>query len=233
MKQHPAAPPAQQPGTVVVDGDRIEVWPVGQRLGQLGEPTVKFTEFPDTDRYHPQLLAKMLSLEAEGRLTERLFKGGCGTKLRGLPEWRSPAARLINARAHRLCREVLQTEEIHLDDAWGNVYRHGDYCMPHSHLRSVASVVYFLSLGEAVPNDPLAGSFCIGDPRAQVCCPIEGDRMTHAITPEPCAGTMIIFPSQLVHYVNPYPGNEPRITLSWNFTRTRLSGHARDDWQRA
>jgi len=30
---------------------------------------------------------------------------------------------------------------------------------------------------------------------------------------------MIIFPSQVVHWVHPYGGERPRITLSWNFAR--------------
>jgi predicted 2-oxoglutarate/Fe(II)-dependent dioxygenase YbiX len=38
------------------------------------------------------------------------------------------------------------------------------------------------------------------------------------------AGTMIIFPSQLVHAVNPYTGKRPHITLSWNINKNALPG---------
>ena len=39
-------------------------------------------------------------------------------------------------------------------------------------------------------------------------------------------GSMIIFPSKLVHCVNPYQGKRPRITFSWDLT-DRPRGRAR------
>ena len=35
---------------------------------------------------------------------------------------------------------------------------------------------------------------------------------------------MLIFPSQVVHGVNPYTGTNPRITLSWNISEFRIPG---------
>jgi len=103
--------------------------------------------------------------------------------------------------------------------------------MPNHHLPSVASVVYVLDLGDPDPTHPMSGRFCIGDPRLRACCRMEDGRMTRSMTPEVRAGTMIIFSGQLVHFVNPYTGRSPRITLAWNFTTRALAGHARDDWQ--
>jgi len=48
--------------------------------------------------------------------------------------------------------------------------------------------------------------------------------MTAPFQPGMTAGTMIIFPSQLVHAVNPYTGKRPRITLSWNINKNALPG---------
>ena len=48
--------------------------------------------------------------------------------------------------------------------------------------------------------------------------------MTAPFLPGMTAGTMIIFPSQLVHAVNPYTGKRPRITLSWNINKNALPG---------
>jgi len=220
------------PQQVPINGKPFEVWPAQQRIGALGEPTVKFTDFEDGDRYHSSLIDKILAMESDPRQRENLFKGGCGTKLRKLEEWRVPAARLVNARAMALCRSVLGEGELFVDDAWANVYRNGDYCMPHSHVRSVASVVYFLALGDDDPDHPMSGRFFIGDPRVSSCCPLEEGRMTHSMSLDVRAGTMIIFPSQLVHFVNPYTGQSPRITLAWNFTTRALAGNARDDWQK-
>jgi len=129
-----------------------------------------------------------------------------------------------------LARQVLGREALYVDDAWANISRFGDYCMPHSHLRSVASVVYFLSLGDEDPDHPMSGRFCIGDPRLRACCQMEEGRMTHTMTPEIRPGTMIIFPSQVVHFVNPYTGRAPRISLAWNLTLSPLTGAAGDRW---
>jgi len=221
------------PSRVIVNGEQFEVWPADQRVGPLGDETVRLTDFNDAGRYHDLLIDKILAAESDPRQAEHLFRGGCGTKLRQLDAWRLPAARLVNARALRLCQSVLGDVPLFVDDAWANIYRPGDYCMPHSHLRSVASVVYFLSLGDPDPEHPMSGRFCIGDPRLHACCRMEDGRMTHSLTPEVKAGTMIIFPSQLVHFVNPYTGHSPRITLAWNFTTQALAGDARDDWQNA
>lgn len=48
--------------------------------------------------------------------------------------------------------------------------------------------------------------------------------MTTPFFPGMVAGTMLIFPSQLVHTVNPYAGMRPRITLSWNINKNLLPG---------
>jgi hypothetical protein len=50
--------------------------------------------------------------------------------------------------------------------------------------------------------------------------------MTTPFFPGMAAGTMLIFPSQLVYTVNPYAGMRPRITLSWNINKHALPGPA-------
>ncbi len=221
------------PEQVNVGGEKLDVWPAGQQIVPLAEPTVRMTDFPDMAAHQAALVGKILEMEKDPRYAGELFKGGCGNKVRKLDEWRFPAARLIHARALRMCQLMLGRDQLFVDSAWGNVYRGGDYCMPHSHLRSTASVVYFLALGDDDPAHPLSGRFCIGDPRVQVCCQMEEGRMTHSLIPEVRAGSMIIFPSQMVHYVNPYTGHTPRITLAWNITLAALPGSAGERWATA
>ena len=48
--------------------------------------------------------------------------------------------------------------------------------------------------------------------------------MTTPFVPPATPGTMILFPSQLVHCVNPYFGNKPRISLLWDIDKTRIPG---------
>lgn len=40
--------------------------------------------------------------------------------------------------------------------------------------------------------------------------------MTKEVTPTMNAGCMLLFPAQLLHYVHPYFGDTPRITMTWN-----------------
>ncbi len=35
---------------------------------------------------------------------------------------------------------------------------------------------------------------------------------------------MIIFPSAVIHCVNPYTGKTPRVTMSWNINRFSVAG---------
>ena len=89
------------------------------------------------------------------------------------------------------------------DMSWGNVYRNGDYCLPHSHCRAQASVVYQLAVGDDDELNPLGGRLSFADPRMKSCCTEEKGRVTSSLMPEMVPGTMVIFPSHLMHYVNP------------------------------
>ena len=200
----------------------IEIWPEGQETEICGDPVIHKATFTDIQGYHPRLVAKILELEENQRLRKRYFRGACGTKIHHLEKWVNSEAELITARAKALFRQVLGCEEAMIDLSWANVYRTGDYCMPHSHLRSTASVVYCLDPGDEDPEDLQSGRFCFVDPRVRNCCQEQEGCVTTPFLPGLVAGTMLIFPSQLVHAVNPYTGRRPRLTLSWNINKNPL-----------
>ena len=112
----------------------------------------------------------------------------------------------------------------------GSIYHDGDHCMPHSHLRSDVSVVYMLDTGDEDPDDKLSARLCFADPRIDACCPDEPGRVTRHVIPVMTPGTMLIFSSDYLHSVNPYRGQRPRITLSWNITLERLPGRPGEGW---
>ena len=91
-------------------------------------------------------------------------------------------------------------------------------------MRSTASIVYSLSPGDEDPDDPLSGQLCLVDPRLDACCQEVKGHMTSPFMPKMAAGTMIIFPSQLVHCVNPYHGRALRITIAWNINEAVVPG---------
>ncbi|MGH6624736.1 MAG: putative 2OG-Fe(II) oxygenase [Burkholderiaceae bacterium] len=226
--RHPLAPK----GHVQVGVRKISIWPEGQLVGALAEPTVLLTDFDDTARYHPKLIERILAMENDPKLRDFFFRGGCGTKVRRPDTWGAPEAELIHRRAMALFRIVSGSESAVVDDCWASIYRTGDFCMPHSHVRTTASVLYLLDPGDDMPDplttgaplDPFSGKFCFCDPRIRSCCQAEEGKMTNLFVPDLRAGSMLIFPSQWVHMVAAYLGTRPRISLSWNISAARVGG---------
>ena len=219
------------PKTVRIDGREVPVWPAGLAVESLAAPNMGVVDFPDCALYHAGLAAKILEMERDPRFRDWIFKGACGTKVRDPHRWGSAEADLVHTRAMKLAAGALRVADVVVDDCWANVYRQGDYCMPHSHLRSTASVIYLLDPGETVADDPLGGRLCFCDPRIPFCCEHETGRMTLLLTPELRPGSLLIFPSEYVHSVNPYNGTRPRLTMSWNINVEKLPGK-RGDWYR-
>jgi hypothetical protein len=211
---------------------KLRVWPERQSLAALDEPSIKVTTFADVERYHPALKRRVLELREDPAFRDYIFHGGCGTKVRNIDRWARLESDLIHARALALFRQVYGDAAPVLDDSWASVYDKGDYCMPHSHCRSVASVLYMLDPGDQDPADRTSGKFCFADPRIPVCCQNEPGRMTELLTPTLQEGSMMIFSSEWVHLVTPYAGTRPRITLSWNIHTRVLPGRPGEYFRR-
>ena len=221
---------ATLPASVTVAGAGLPVWPDGQKVDPMSARLMAVTVFADCGAYHPALIEATLAAEKDPRLRDPIFRGGCGVKVRRIPEWNAPAATLIHARALMLAHHTLSRRPVFADDSWASVYRAGDYCMPHSHLRANASIVYMLDVGDGDPEDKMAGKLCFADPRIDACCPHEPGRVTQHVIPTMTPGAMLIFASDYLHSVNPYQGQRPRITLSWNITLERLPGRPGEGW---
>jgi hypothetical protein len=217
-------------GHVQLGVRKVPIWPEDQALGALTEPTIWLTDFGDHERYHPRLVERILAMEKDPKYRDFFFRGGCGTKVRRMDEWGSLEAELVQRRALALFRIVTGSATAAVDDAWASIYRKGDFCMPHSHVRTTASVLYLLDPGDYAPGDPsvqvdpFAGKFCFCDPRLRSCCQAEEGRMTNLMIPDLHPGSMLIFPSEWVHMVAAYLGERPRITMSWNISPERVAG---------
>ncbi len=234
---------AALPATIRVGSVELPAWPERQAVVPLSAPMMAFARFADFEAFHPALVDAVLAAERDPRWRSVLvlqppgsgnatvFRGGCGTKVRKISEWSAAASALVHARALMLSHRTLSRRPVFTDDSWASVYRAGDYCMPHSHLRSNVSIVYMLDPGDDDPDEPMAGKLCFADPRIEACCPDEPGRVTRHMIPEMLPGTMLIFASDYLHSVNPYRGRRPRITLSWNVTLDRLAGRPGEGWE--
>ena len=110
--------------------------------------------------------------------------------------------------------------------AWANVSRAGHFNKPHAHGGAFWSAVYWVEDGGAADDPGLGGLLQISDPRGVLPlmaaphlrfalddCLSDGS----ARSIQPQAGTLVLFPSWLVHEVTPYRGDKPRISVAFNF----------------
>jgi hypothetical protein len=197
----------------------IDVWPKDQTIESI-DRYIQNTIFPDTHLYHDALIARALELEEIKWGTDKPNSRQLGgRKVHHLDQWESKEADLLNERARELFRRTANREDAEIQLSWANIYRTWDFLIPHSHRESVASIVYFLEMGDPDPDDPLSGQLAFADPRIGRCCKEEEGYVTTLLYMDPVPGNMIIWPAPYVHYVTPYAGKQPRITLAWNIGR--------------
>jgi hypothetical protein len=208
---------------VHIGSQTVLLWPEGQAFDTL-DGVLHSTRFTDTDLYHPGLKRVILEKEQQASSVKRYGRSAGGTKLHHFDRWGCPEATLIHERALEFFRRALKRATAVADVAWANVYRGGDYSMPHSHLRATASLVYFVDPGDADAGDSDAGRFSIVDPRLARCCPVQEGCLTNSVYAEMTPGSLIMLPGTVVHAVNPYRGERPRITLAWNINETAIEG---------
>ncbi len=210
--------------SVALETGDVTIWPPDQAVTEWGDPKLVQTTFADVALYHENLIERLVSLEQERRLNTENPAYACGIKLHNLDSLEIPEVDLLSRRACRLFQTVLNQKQAVVDASWASVYRKGEFCAAHSHLRSTASIVYLLDPGDADESDTDSGRFWIIDPRIAGCCDSQKGSMTTPISPDMVPGTMLIFPGEVIHTVWPYSGQRPRITLSWNINNREIPG---------
>ncbi len=116
--------------------------------------------------------------------------------------------------------------------AWYNTNRYGDHHAPHTHPRSYLSGTYYVHVPSAPAgvDDPRARPACISfyDPRTganMITVGPEPDaRAAHVV--HPSAGTLLMWPSPVQHYVHPNLSEKHRVTISFNLMMNRNTGAA-------
>ena len=95
--------------------------------------------------------------------------------------------------------------------AWANVLHAGGYNRVHDHDRFTWSGVYYVDAGEGVLGDGMSGHLEFVDPRNGV-----GEDFAQVLRLRPEAGAMVLFPGWLKHFVHPYRGGRPRVSVAFN-----------------
>ncbi len=188
--------------------------------------------FSGVDALNQRLSAKILSREAEGPGLVKSNVGGwhsAGDFLR----WEGPESHELFQHVAAAVKDYAAVErrvdaaalELTVSaEAWANVARAGHYAKPHVHPNANLSCVYYVDAGDAPADDPHSGVIEFLDPRNRPgMFATEGSLGFDAYRVTPQSGLLLMFPAWLYHYVHPYRGSAPRISVAFNVTIQKLS----------
>jgi len=204
--------------TVNVDGVDMPIWPKGKLNLKKFDKEAVIGFNTDLPPLHQPLIDAIVEIDKRQRKENPRDRCVGGQKIRDLHLLGLPIFDLINERIKQLFRVTTGCKTAFVDDVWGNSMMQGEYHLPHSHKRTVASAVYNLDPGDDPETgfEPMNGVLMFADPRMPVCCQHkEGYVSTPAVVPRQM-GAMILFPAQYTHLVTAYQGRRHRISLAWN-----------------
>lgn len=196
-------------------GGTTRLWFPGQPLQTLVDPRIFGTRFPDGVLLHPAAARQIL---AQAAAVPTNHPGWGGKKVRDHQTWNMPEMQFLMQRALLAVCIARGATSAHVVDRWANVLEDRDFSTPHSHYDSEMAVVYYLDPGAEGEGRPAGGEFEIIDPRIPYCCSSAPERPTRGIMPEIAPGMLLVFPAMFLHYVRPYFGKRPRITIAWNIS---------------
>lgn len=120
----------------------------------------------------------------------------------------APMTQFINECALKCNIKPSKSYDWNYTGSWYNVAIRGGYNAPHTHPLSQVSGAYYIRTEDPPPEYPFSGRIDFYD------------KEEHHFFPK--AGTLILFPSNTLHFVHPYYGLEPRICLSFNLNNIHV-----------
>lgn len=218
--------------TIQIGPMSIKVWPGDLPLRNLGNRIITLAN-TDIVSLKQEFIEILLDEEKSERpLNGPNSKAVGGQKLRNLDRLNSSFFELLNERVKALFMYANNVKTAVVDDCWANVFREGEYILPHGHKRCQSAVVFSLLpiAAEVFEQDRSDGQLYIMDPRLASCCPIQKGyptRINYPLSNHECR--FVTFPGFILHGVTPHRGPQPRISISWNINETKLPGEVSHD----
>lgn len=103
-------------------------------------------------------------------------------------------------------------------NGWLNVNPPGGYNSPHQHSDAHLSGVYYVDVPKSRTEAGGAIEFLSPHPVRLLSTLIRSPLFSDRIRVQPSAGDLLIFPSQLTHWVHPNDSGKPRVTIAFNAT---------------
>ncbi|MBA2319831.1 MAG: hypothetical protein H0V89_01640 [Deltaproteobacteria bacterium] len=97
---------------------------------------------------------------------------------------------------------------------WANVVGKEGWNAPHHHFPTHWSMVYYIQVGKVgTSSEDMNGMIEFLNPTPWQAVWNRSGNFAMA----PKDGLFILFPASLLHFVYPYTGDEPRVSMAWNF----------------
>lgn len=212
-------------------------------------PTLQYL-WPDSDTLNAELKALILAKVREKPGEARSIAGGLQSD-RTVQDWPEPCVKQLLDRIDTMIRELVlrlvdNPRDEHFEgwrkEVWANVNRHGNYNRSHDHTRdnNLWSGIYYVEPGYGADGsaESAGGRTQFEDVTGvPVTRDAAGQPVLREFSVQPRAGLMILFPGHLRHRVDPYLGQDVRITVAFNlrhpaFTVPSLAtqGFGETDW---
>lgn len=184
-------------------------------------------QYEGLEAFNRGLTQRVLKVEAAaaGETVQRSNVGGWHSD-NDLLRWDAPEITVLieliqstvaEAVALELGRPSSSFELVLQMEAWANVSRAGHYARPHVHPLANFAIVYYPDVGDGGVSP--AGCLEFLDPRSRVTMlKTPGVSGRDSVTVRPRVGMMLCFPAWIYHYVHPYQGTRPRVSIAANAT---------------
>ena len=103
-------------------------------------------------------------------------------------------------------------------NGWVNVNPPGGYNSPHQHSDAHLSGVYYVDVPKAKSDGGGAIEFLSPHPVRLLTKLIRSQLFSDRVRVQPVAGDLLLFPSQLMHWVLPNDSGKSRVTVAFNAT---------------
>ncbi len=182
-------------------------------------------EIEDAARLNAVLLAEINQRRRIEKSPSRSGRGGWQSRKdlfdRPEPGHRELAEALARMIAQATKRMVTGADFAKLDmvlEGWANVNPPGGYNAPHGHPGAFWSGAYYVAMPDESADDPDGGAIEFLSHRpgtifsAMMPAPMTSEKLR--LTPK--AGTALLFPATVMHWVFPHQGPSERVTVAFN-----------------
>ncbi len=196
-------------------------------LEALFPSPVMYFDWPESKEFNQQLKAIILEKKVHSPGLVKTNRGGWQSET-NLETWQHPEIEILSQRIIQLVQEYVARLSGQYDErlttgwkirAWANVNQKGHFNRTHDHLGrySFFSGVYYVDAGD-IDEHGNANGRTIFEDWTYVATPMldNPDIYKRDFKMIPRNGRMLLFPASLMHSVETYDGDKPRITIAFN-----------------